>query len=188
MLFRSNRGNPGKGPAWERAVSGNLADPVLDDQVAGLQEILAMYPDDMDSARVGMRGWSFGGFLTALAVLERPDVYAAGWSGAPVTQWSLYDTGYTERYLGHPGQNPEAYQRSSLVHRAGQLERPLMLIHGLADDNVLAANSLQLSGALLTAGKPHSFLPLAGVSHMTPQVTIARNLLTMMRDFFRENL
>lgn len=188
VVVIDNRGNPGKGPAWERAVSGNLADPVLQDQVAGLQEILAMYPDDMDGARVGMRGWSFGGYLTALVVLERPDIYAAGWSGAPVTQWSLYDTGYTERYLGHPDENPDAYRRSSLVHRAGQLQRPLTLIHGLADDNVLAANSLQLSGALLAAGKSHSFLPLAGVSHMTPQVSVARNLLTMMRDFFRENL
>lgn len=188
VVVIDNRGTPGKGPAWERAVSGNLADPVLEDQVAGLQEILSMYPDDMDARRVGIRGWSFGGYLTALAVLERPDVYAAGWSGAPVTEWRLYDTAYTERYLGHPDQEPEAYKRSSLGHRATQLQRPLTLIHGLADDNVLAAHSLQLSGALLAAGKAHNFMPLAGVSHMTPQVSVARNLLILMRDFFKTTL
>lgn len=188
VVVLDNRGTPGKGPAWERAVAGNLADPVLEDQVAGLKAILAQYPDDMDGQRVGMRGWSFGGFLTALAILERPDVYAAGWSGAPVTEWSLYDTAYTERYLGHPADQADEYHRSSLSHRAHKLQRPLTLIHGLADDNVLAANSLQLSGALLAAGKAHNFVPLAGVSHMTPQVTVARNLLLLMRDFFQSNL
>lgn len=188
VVVLDNRGTPGKGPAWERAIAGNLADPVLEDQVAGLAAILAQYPDDMDGERVGIRGWSFGGYLTALAVLERPDVYAAGWSGAPVTEWSLYDTAYTERYLGLPSDQADQYKRSSLSHRAHKLQRPLTLIHGLADDNVLAANSLQLSGALLAAGKAHGFLPLAGVSHMTPQVTVARNLLLLMRDFFKNNL
>jgi dipeptidyl-peptidase-4 len=188
VVVLDNRGTPGKGPAWERAVAGNLADPVLEDQVAGLKAILAQYPDDMDGERVGIRGWSFGGYLTALAVLERPDVYAAGWSGAPVTDWKLYDTAYTERYLGHPADQAEEYKQSSLGHRASKLERPLTLIHGLADDNVLAANSLQLSGALLASGKAHGFLPLAGVSHMTPQVAVARNLLLLMRDFFKSNL
>lgn len=188
VVVVDNRGTPGKGPAWERAVAGNLADPVLEDQVAGLQALLAKYPDDLDPSRVGIKGWSFGGFLTALAVLDRPDVYAAGWSGAPVTEWSLYDTAYTERYLGHPTDQAEEYRRSSLGHRAPQLTRPLTLIHGLADDNVLAANSLQLSGALLAAGKSHSFLPLAGVSHMTPQVAVARNLMLMMREFFHTHL
>jgi dipeptidyl-peptidase-4 len=188
VVIIDNRGTPGKGPAWERAVAGNLADPVLEDQVAGLQALLAKYPDDLDGGRVGIEGWSFGGYLTALAVLDRPDVYAAGWSGAPVTEWSLYDTAYTERYLGHPSEQPDQYEHSSLSHRAHKLSRPLTLIHGLADDNVLAANSLQLSGALLAAGKTHSFIPLAGVSHMTPQVAVARNLMLMMRDFFKSNL
>ncbi len=188
VVVIDNRGTPGKGPAWERAVAGNLADPVLEDQVAGLQALLAKYPDDLDGSRVGIEGWSFGGFLSALAVLDRPDVYAAGWAGAPVTEFVLYDTAYTERYLGHPADQAAEYKRSSLSHRAHKLSRPLTLIHGLADDNVLAANSLQLSGALLAAGKAHSFIPLAGVSHMTPQVAVARNLMLMMRDFFKSNL
>ena len=183
-----NRGTPGKGPAWERAVAGDLAAPVIADQVEGLQELFALFPDDLDATRVGITGWSFGGFLSALAVLERPDIYKAAWAGAPVTDWRLYDTGYTERYLGHPDTSPENYERSSLAHRVARLEGALCLIHGLSDDNVLAAHSLQLSGALLAAGKPHSFLPLAGVSHMTPQVDVASNLLLLQRDFFAKEL
>lgn len=188
VVIVDNRGTPGKSPAWERAVQGNLADPVLEDQVAAMNALFDLYPEDLDTERVGIHGWSFGGYLSALAVLDRPDVYKAGWAGAPVTDWRLYDTAYTERYLGHPDIHAAAYERSSLISRAAKLTQPLMLIHGLADDNVLAAHSLQLSGALLAAGKSHSFLPLAGVSHMTPQETVSSNLLLLMRDFFYTHL
>jgi dipeptidyl-peptidase-4 len=169
-------------------VFGNLADPVLADQVAGLQALIAKFPDDLDGSRVGIHGWSFGGYLSALAVLDRPDVYAAAWAGAPVTDFAMYDTGYTERYLGTPQNNPESYATTSLINKANQLSRPLTLIHGMSDDNVLAAHSLQLSGALLAAGKAHNFLPLAGVSHMTPQASVTQNLMLLMRDFFDKEL
>lgn len=187
VVIIDNRGTPGKGPAWERAVSGDLNHPVLEDQLAGLQALLAANPD-LDAERVGMNGWSFGGFLSALAVLAAPEVYKAAWAGAPVSDWRLYDTAYTERYLGHPDAHPENYDGSGLAQYAKQLRRPLALVHGLADDNVLAAHSLQLSGAFLAAGRPHLFLPMAGVSHMTPQVDIMRNLLLLMRSFFDTHL
>jgi len=183
-----NRGTPGRGPVVEREVAGDLANGILEDQVVALQELLATYPADMDAERVGIHGWSFGGFLAALAVLDRPDVYASAWAGAPVTDYALYDTGYSERYLGQPATSPQNYERSSLIVKAAKLQRPLTLIQGFADDNVLSANSLQLSGALLAAGKPHNFLPLAGVSHMTPQEDITRNLMLLMRTFFDETL
>ena len=121
-------------------------------------------------------------------MLRRPDVFHAAVAGAPVTEWRLYDTAYTERYLGHPEEDPGAYDRSSLLPLAANLERPLLLVHGLADDNVVMAHTLQLSGALLAAGKPHSVLPLSGVTHMTPQEIIAENLLLAELDFFREHL
>jgi len=181
-------GTPGRGPAWERAVRGDLATPVLDDQVAALDGVLAAYPDDTDIDRVGIRGWSFGGYLAALAVLRRPDRFHAAVAGAPVTEWRLYDTAYTERYLGDPGADPEAYDRSSLLPLAVGLRRPLLLVHGLADDNVVVAHTLQLSSALLAAGRPHSVLPLSGVTHMTPQEVIAENLLRAELDFFTEHL
>ena len=135
-----------------------------------------------------IRGWSFGGYLAALAVLRRPDVFHAAIAGAPVTDWHLYDTHYTERYLGDPAHEADAYERSSLVAAAGDLIRPLLLIHGLADDNVVAAHTLRLSSALLAAGKPHEVLPLAGVSHMTPQEIVAENLLLHQLNFLRTAL
>ena len=105
-----------------------------------------------------------------------------------MTQWRLYDTAYTERYLGLPDEHPEAYARGDLVELAAGLSRPLLLIQGLADDNVVAANSLRLSSALLAAGRPHTFLPLSGVTHMTPQETVAENLLLLQLDFLKRAL
>src|SRR6185436_19457931 len=142
----------------------------------------------LDRSRVAIRGWSFGGYLAALAVLARPDVFHAAVAGAPVTEWRLYDTHYTERYLGDPFTDAQPYDRSSLLRLAQQLKRPLLLIHGLADDNVVAAHTLQLSSALLAAGKPHEVLPLVGVTHMTPQEVVAENLLLHQLDFLRRSL
>ena len=105
-----------------------------------------------------------------------------------MTDWALYDTAYTERYLGTPQGNPFAYENTSLLNKAHQLQKPLLLIHGLADDNVFAAHTLQLSSALLAAGKPHSVVPLSGVTHMTPQEIVAENLLRLEVDFFRSHL
>ena len=113
-------------------------------------------------------------------MLRRPDVFHAAVAGAPVTDWALYDTHYTERYLGHPDTDPEAYARGPRCSPTPpKLERPLLLVHGLADDNVVAAHTLRLSSALLAAGRPHSVLPLSGVTHMTPQEVVAENLLLL---------
>jgi dipeptidyl-peptidase-4 len=143
---------------------------------------------DLDTGRVAIRGWSFGGYLAALAVLRRPEVFHAAVAGAPVTDWRLYDTHYTERYLGHPAEHAANYDRCSLLGDAHRLRRPLLLIHGLADDNVFAAHTLRLSAALLAAGRPHSVLPLSGVTHMTPQEAVAENLLLLQLDFLRRAL
>jgi dipeptidyl-peptidase 4 len=187
VVVADGRGTPGRGPDWDRAVAGDLAGPVLEDQVAALEAAAARCAD-LDTGRVAIRGWSFGGFLAALAVLRRPDVFHAAVAGAPVTDWRLYDTHYTERYLGYPGKNGSAYERSSLLGDAAKLQRPLLIIHGLADDNVVAAHTLRLSSALLAAGRPHSVLPLSGVTHMTPQEEVAESLLTLQADFLRRAL
>jgi len=184
VVVADGRGTPGRGPAWDRAVRGDLATPALEDQVAALEAVAAAYPDDVNTTRVGIRGWSFGGYLSALAVLRRPDVFHAAVAGAPVTEWRLYDTGYTERYLGLPQEEPDNYDSTSLLPLAPGLTRPLLIIHGLADDNVVVAHSLRLSSALLAAGRPHAVLPLSGVTHMTPQEIVAENLLRAEVDFF----
>ena len=186
VVVIDGRGTPGRGSEWERSVQRDLATGPLDDQVAALAAAAQEHP--LDLTRVAIRGWSFGGYLAALAVLRRPDVFHAAIAGAPVTEWRLYDTHYTERYLGDPSSDATAYAANSLLPLAGELSRPLLLVHGLADDNVVAAHTLQLSSALLSAGKPHEVLPLVGVTHMTPQEVVAENLLLHQLDFLQRSL
>jgi dipeptidyl-peptidase-4 len=187
VVIVDNTGTPGKGSEWERGVLNDLAQPVLDDQVEILRDLNDLEPR-ADTSRVGIRGWSFGGYLAALAVLRRSDLFHAAVAGAPVTDWRLYDTHYTERYLGNPSIDASAYEATSLFNDAEHLQQPLLLIHGLADDNVVAAHTLQLSSALLAAGKPHEVLPLSGVTHMTPQEVVAENLLLHQLEFLQRHL
>ena len=188
VVVADGRGTPLRGPAWDRAVRGDLLTPVLEDQIAALEATARSRPGLLDLTRVGIRGWSFGGYLAAAAVLRHPDVFHAAVAGAPVTEQELYDTHYTERYLGHPEEEPDNYARCSLLPDAPKLSRPLLLIHGLADDNVLVAHTLRLSSALLAAGRPHTVLPLSGVTHMTPQEVVAENLLLLQVDFLAKAL
>lgn len=187
VLVADGRGTPGRGTAFERAVRGDLATPVLEDQVEALEAAAGRFPF-LDRSRVAIRGWSFGGFLAALAVLRRPDVFHAAIAGAPVVDQRLYDTHYTERYLGDPNEDPLTYERSSLLTDAPGLARPLLLIHGLVDDNVVPAHSLRLSAALLAAGRPHEFLPLPGATHSPSDPAVAEGLLLAQLDFLRRAL
>ncbi|MEA2125752.1 MAG: dipeptidyl-peptidase 4, partial [Solirubrobacteraceae bacterium] len=186
VLIADNRGTPGRGRDFSTAIHGDLAGPPLEDQVDALHATAEIAPE-LDLERVAVRGWSFGGFLAALAVLRRPDVFHAAVAGAPVVDWRLYDTHYTERYLGTDADSP-AYAESSPIGDAAKLQRPLMLIHGLVDDNVVAAHTLRFSRALTEAGRPHTFLPLTGVTHMTPQEAVSENLLLLQVDFLKQAL
>jgi dipeptidyl-peptidase-4 len=170
VLVADGRGTPGRGPAWDRAIYRDVA-IALDDQVDALHAAGAEL-GFLDLSRVAMRGWSFGGYLSALAVLRRPDVFHAAVAGAPVTDWRLYDTYYTDRYLGTPQDEPEAYARCSILEDAPKLERPLLLIHGLADDNVVAAHTLRLSAALTAAGRPHELKLLSGTHRQVDEAAI----------------
>ena len=191
VVVADGRGTPGRGPSWDRTIAGDFATGVLEDQVTALGAAAEKF-SDLDATRVGIRGWSFGGYLSALAVLRRPDVFHVAIAGAPPTDWRLYDTHYTERYLGDPARNPAAYEVSSLLNdprrAVHSVIRPLLLIHGLADDNVFVAHSLRLSSALLAAGYPHSVLPLSGITHMTSQETVAENMLLLQVAFLKQAL
>ena len=156
-----NRGTPGRGRDWEKAVSKHFGSVPLEDQIAGLKALGKRFPE-MDLERVGVYGWSFGGYLSALAVLRAPDVFKAAVAGAPVVDWLDYDTHYTERYLGLPDADAAAYQEASLLTYAADLKRPLLLVHGTADDNVYFRHTLKLTNALFRAGKDFDLLPLAG--------------------------
>lgn len=187
VLIADGRGTPGRGPDWDRLIHYDEATPNLEDQVEALHAAAAAHPD-LDLSRVGIRGWSHGGYLAALAVLRRPDIFHTAVAGAPVTDQHLYDTFYTERYLGHPDHHPDAYVHNSLIDDAPRLERPLMLIHGLADDNVVVAHTLRLSSALLAAGRPHTVLPLSGVTHMARQEEVAENLMLLQVEYLKRTL
>ena len=188
VVVRSDgRGTPGRGREWERAIRGDLVNVAMSDQVAVLKALAAGRPE-MDLGRVGITGWSFGGYMSAMAVLLRPDVFRAGAAGAPVTDWRDYDTHYTERYMGLLPAAEPAYQATSALTHAEELERPLLLIHGTTDDNVYFTHSLKLSQALFRAGKPFEMLPLAGFTHMVPDPAVKKALYHRILAFFRARL
>jgi dipeptidyl-peptidase-4 len=181
-----NRGTPGRNRAWLRAVKGNAIDIPLEDQIDGLRAIAARVPQ-MDLARAGVVGWSFGGYFAAMAAMRRPDVFAAAVAGAPVADWEDYDTYYTERYLQHPADNREGYRASNVLTYTDRLERPLLIIHGVTDDNVYFQHSMKLVDALLKAGKPYELLLLPG-THMLADPEIARNESERVMAFFERHL
>lgn len=169
------RGTPRRGRAFERAIRENFGSVPLDDQVAALKALATHYPE-LDLARVGVYGWSFGGYMAALAVLKRPDVFKVAVAGAPVADWLYYDTHYTERYLGLPEKTAQAYQAASLLTYAPKLERPLLLVHGIADDNVYFAHTLKLADALFRAQRPYELLPLVGLTHQVADPSVREAL------------
>jgi dipeptidyl-peptidase-4 len=182
VVLIDGRGTPGHGREWERAIRGNLIDVALADQVAGLQA-LAKHEPAMDLKRVGVVGWSFGGYFSAMAVMRKPEVFRCAVVGAPVATWENYDTFYTERYLGLPSENAEGYRASNVLTYAADLRQPLLLIHGLTDDNVYVQHSMQLSDALFNAGKTFTFLPLLG-THMVSDPVLRLRRQTRVIEFF----
>ncbi|MEU4700606.1 S9 family peptidase [Nonomuraea dietziae] len=187
VVVADGRGTRGRGPAWEKAVHGDTLTAPLEDQVTALRAAAAHCPD-LDLGRVAIRGWSYGGTLAAAAVLRRPEVFHAAVSGAAPSDQRLYDTHWRERFLGHPDQEQGNYERSSPIGDAARLRRPLLLVHGLADDNVVAAHTLRMSAALLAAGRPHQVLPLPGAAHAPTGQAAVAGLLHCQLDFLRQAL
>jgi dipeptidyl-peptidase-4 len=192
VVSADGRGTPGRGRAWERAIDGDFAGVPLEDQVAALQALGAAHPE-LDLDRVGVYGWSFGGYFSAMATIRRPDVFRAGIAGAPVSEWRDYDTHYTERYVGLPEEDGSEgpYRLSSVLTYASAAEgvrRPLLVVHGTADDNVYFSHALKLCDALFRAGRPFELLPLAGFTHMVPEPAVAARLNERQAAFFLEHL
>jgi dipeptidyl-peptidase-4 len=191
VVVIDNRGTPGVAPSFEKAIHRRLADVILADQVDALAALTDKHPD-LDLTRVAARGWSFGGWLAGLCALRRPDVYRCAIVGAPVADWTLYDTAYTERYLGLPSDAGELYAHNSLLEAAAEPvvtredARPILLLHGMVDDNVVVAHTMRLSAALLTVGRPHFVVPLTGATHMATD--IGYRLLRLELDFLRRHL
>ncbi len=187
VVSLDGRGTPGRGRAWERAIRGNLIDIPLADQIEGLQALGERF-DEMDLDRVGVYGWSFGGYFSAMAVMRRPDIFAVAVAGAPVCAWEDYDTHYTERFLDRPQANPEGYRASNVLTYAANLSRPLMIIHGTSDDNVYFVHALKMHDALMRAGKDHELVVLAGSTHMVADAAVARALEGRIMRFLSRGL
>jgi dipeptidyl-peptidase 4 len=187
VLVVDGRGTPGRGPGWEKTVYGDTLSAPVEDQADALHAVAEKVPD-LDLSKVGIRGWSFGGALAAMAVIRRPEVFHAAISGAAPHDQRLYDTHWRERFLGLPDENPGAYDRSSTITQAADLTRPLLLIHGIADDNVVTAHTLRMSSALLAAGRPHQVLPLSGSTHMPTDENTVSQLLRHQLNFLMDAL
>lgn len=186
VVRTDGRGTPDRGRDYERAILRDLVTVPMSDQVGALKELARKYPE-LDLGRVGIYGWSFGGYMSAMAALLHPEVFSAAVAGAPVTDWQLYDTAYTERYMKQPKDNPEGYQRTSAMTYADRLAVPLMIIHGITDDNVHFAHSLALIEALYAAGKSAEVVTLSA-THMVPdpKLVVAREKVQVA--FFRKHL
>ncbi len=151
-----NRGSAGRGLAFESHVLRDMGRVELEDQLAGVEYLRSL--PYVDPARLGLYGWSYGGYFTLYAMTRAPETFRAGVAGAPVTDWSFYDSIYTERYMGTPTSNPGGYETSSPLKKAGSLRAPLLILHGTADDNVHLANTMAFVDALIKAGRPHAVL------------------------------
>jgi dipeptidyl-peptidase-4 len=187
VVKADGRGTQRRGRDWERAIKGDFATQIAADQLAALKAVAKTVPE-MDLNRVGVYGWSFGGYLSGLLTLGFGDAVKAGVAGAPVVDWHDYDTHYTERYLGVPPADDKAYDVSSLLTYVPKAKRPLLVLHGTADDNVYFLHTLKLSDALFRAGKPHQVLPLSNFTHMVPDPVVTERLYERIAQFFKETL
>ncbi len=178
------RGSAGRGHKWETAVFRNLGAKELEDQKEGVLRLLSL--GFVDSRRIGIEGWSYGGFMTLYSMLQAPEVFACGLAGAPVANWRNYDSIYTERYMGLPAENAEAYRKASPVNAAANLMGQLLIVHNLEDDNVLFENTAQMAAALEQAGKPFELMVYPEKTH---GVTLFKQDLYRLRlSFFEKAL
>ncbi len=188
MVVRiDGRGTPKRGRAFERVIKNNLIDIPLADQAAAFAALAQEFPQ-LDTSRVGITGWSFGGYFSAMATMRMPDTFHCGVAGAPVAAWEDYDTHYTERYMDLPASNPEGYKASNVLTYAKDLRVPLLIIHGTADDNVYITHSLQMARDLFNAGRTFEFIPLAGQTHMVSDPALVELVQERIISFFKHNL
>ncbi len=180
-----NRGSSGRGHQFEEPLYREMGRVELADQRAGVDKLISL--GLADPKRVGIYGWSYGGFMTLYSLLHAPEVFRAGIAGAPVTDFRNYDTIYTERYLGLPGENKVGFDKSSNVLAADKLQGKLLLIHNFEDDNVLFQNSLQMSNALQKAGKQFDFMLFPQKSHGVSGPAL-KTMYEGMTEFFDKNL
>ena len=186
VLELDNRGSANRGRAFEAPLFNRLGDAEVRDQVVGARYAAGL--DWVDAGRIGMAGHSYGGYLTLMCLAKAPEIFQAGVSVAPVTDWRLYDTHYTERYLGHPRDNPDGYEASSVFPWLDSLRGKLMVMHGMADDNVLFAHSAKLLRALQRRHIPFELMTYPGSKHALQERDVSIHRFNLILDFFRRHL
>ena len=177
-----NRGTPRRGRAFEDPIFRKLGDVEVQDQLAGVRYLKTLAY--VDAGRIGTFGWSYGGFLSVLLLAKASDQFAAGVAVAPVTDWRLYDTHYTERYLDSPATNAAGYEASSAFPYLAGLTAPLLLAHGMADDNVQFSNSTKLMAALQQQGTQFELMTYPGGKHGLSTPAMRTHVFTAIADFF----
>jgi dipeptidyl-peptidase 4 len=180
-----NRGTAGRGHVFEKPLYHRFGKLELEDQLDGVRYLKSL--GFVDEKRIGVHGWSYGGFMTLTAMLQAPDVFRAGVAGAPVTDWRNYDSIYTERYLGLPSENEEGYRASSPVHAAANLQGKLMIIHNFEDDNVLFQHTMRMMDALQKAAKQFEFQMYPQKAHHVSGA-VRGQMLEALVDFFVRQL
>jgi len=148
---------------FESAIYHRMSSAEVEDQVTGVRWLKSL--PYVDPQRIGVFGWSYGGYMTLMCLMKAPDQFAVGVAGAPVTDWRLYDTHYTERYMGAPAENPGGYAAGNVMNQAQALRAPLLIMHGMADDNVLFTHSTALFKKLQDLNKPFDVMPYPGSKH-----------------------
>lgn len=181
-----NRGSAGRAKRFEDPLHGRLGDVEVRDQLASAAFLRRL--DWVDGDRIGVFGHSYGGYMALLMMAQAPDVFTAGVSVAPVTDWALYDTHYVERYLGRPDDNPEGYRQSAVFPWLDGLHGPLLLMHGMADDNVLFAHSTRLMQALQERGVLFELMTYPGAKHALHERHVAIHRHETILDFFKRRL
>ena len=186
VLELDNRGSSSRGPAFEAPIYQHMGEAEVQDQIIGAR--FAQSLDWVDPARIGVFGHSYGGFMTIMCLSKAPEIFKAGASVAPVSAWELYDTHYTERYLGTPQANPEAYARSAVFPYLDGLEGKLLLIHGMADDNVLFTHTTRLIKELQSRCFPFEMMAYPGSKHALQEQSVSIHRFNLILDFFERSL
>lgn len=187
IMFRlDNRGTPNRGRSFERAIARDLGGPEVIDQLAGLEFLKTQSFVDPD--RIGVWGWSYGGYMALRLATQAPQAFKAYVAGAPVTDWRLYDTHYTERFMGTPQSEPAAYERSSVLPDLKNVKAPLLILHGMADDNVTFDNSTAAFDALQAASVPFESMVYPGQKHGIRDKARAKHVQATILNFFDRNL
>jgi dipeptidyl-peptidase-4 len=187
VLFRlDNRGSANRSVAFKTAIDRKLGTVETKDQLEGARFLKSL--PYVDPARIGVSGWSYGGFMTLQLLTQKDAGFAAGASGAPPTDWSFYDTCYTERYMGMPQNNPLGYAESDILNRLGNLHGRLLLLKGMSDDNVILANTTRLTAALQTRGVTFDMMEYPGERHGIKGNEKRLQLWRTYLEFFARNL